>query len=133
MLAPRRVLAKATLLLVALWFGSAHPAPAGAEDRFAGTWELVSFEIVSADGRATDSSLGRTPAGWIMYDGRGHMCVQIARADRPSFSSPEGLRGGPDEERLAYESYIAYCGAYVVHEAEGFIVDSHDTALSHAT
>ena len=123
-----RVFAKMTLLLLTLLVVRFSSAAAGAEDRLAGTWELVSFKVITADGRAGDTSMGRNPVGWIMYDGRGHMCVEIARSDRPNFSSTDGFSGNPDEEKAAYEGYIAYCGAYVVNEAEGFVI--HHLAFS---
>ena len=123
-----RVFAKVTPLLITLLVVRFYSAAEGAEDHLAGTWELVSFKVITADGRAGDTSMGPNPVGWITYDGGGHMCVQIARSGRPNFSSTDGFSGNPDEEKVAYEGYIAYCGAYVVNEAEGFV--THHLAFS---
>ena len=49
------------------------------EDKFIGTWKLVSWKVEQADGEVTDSPLGSNPLGWIMYHPEGRMCVALMR------------------------------------------------------
>jgi hypothetical protein len=97
------------------------------EEQFTGTWKLVSFEQVKANGEVS-YPMGPDADGWIMYDGKGHMCVQLTRANRPKFASNNFLGGTPEEIKSAFEGYFAYCGTYEVNEKEGFVV--HHLKLS---
>jgi hypothetical protein len=78
-----------------------------------GTWRLVSAEITS--GGEVRYPFGEDAAGYIVYNGDGHMSVTIARAGRENFAS-EDLRGGSAAEKAAaFDSYLTYCGRYEIH------------------
>jgi len=99
----------------------------GGTENFAGTWTLLSYTFDGGHGEVADPPLGGGARGWIMYDPTGRMCVQISAPDRRRFASGDILVGAPEEKRAAYETYIAYCGTYAVHD--GFIVHRPDVSL----
>jgi lipocalin-like protein len=91
-------------------------------DRLIGTWDLVSYETIEADGgrgRPFGDAIGR-----LTYDAHGHMTGQVMRPNRPRVELGEG---GAQQVRAAYTGYIAYFGTYeiaedgrsVVHHVEG--------------
>lgn len=93
-----------------------------AKDQLTGTWKLVSWKIDLGDGKLADSPYGASPAGWIMYHPDGHVCVMVARADRPKFVANSALGGTPEEIKAAFEGYAGYCGAYEVNTQERTVV-----------
>src|SRR5215212_476669 len=103
-------------LLAALAPSPHAPAQTGsAKDQLVGTWKLVSWKIDLGDGKVADSPYGASPAGWIMYQPDGHVCVMVARADRPKFVANSALSGTPEEIKAAFEGYAGYCGTYEVN------------------
>lgn len=44
-----------------------------------GTWRLVSWELVYADGRPSEHPLGPDAAGFLMYAGDGHVSATLMR------------------------------------------------------
>lgn len=52
-----------------------------------------------------------------MYDGTGHMTVEIMRDPRPQIASPDSMQVA--EYRAAYEGYYAYFGTYDVTPTPG--------------
>ncbi len=106
-------------------------APAAAA--LAGTWRLVYYMEQRPNGEWVAPPLGTNLTGWIMYDGRGHVCVEIARSDRPRFGRDEmyaynQYAGTVEEKAKAYDGYGAYCATYTVDEAAAFVV--HHVELS---
>lgn len=89
--------------------------------RFVGTWRLVSIEEPRPNGEITTST-GRYPVGLLIYDGTGHMAVQIVFRERPNFSSG-GRQGTLEEIKAAFEGYAAYFGRYEV--------DGKDATVTH--
>jgi hypothetical protein len=92
------------------------------EDKFIGTWKLVSWKVKQADGEVTDSPLGSTPLGSLMYQPGGRMSVALMRPDRPRFASNNLVDATPEEIKAGFEGYLAYCGSYEVNEGERFII-----------
>lgn len=84
------------------------------DERFIGTWKLVSFEYRSED--QVTYSFGKEPVGYIMYSGDGYMAVAIMALNRRKFSSMDLMGGTPDEIEAAAGTYISYCGEYEVTE-----------------
>ena len=97
-------------------------------EKFVGTWKLVSFEFRRSDG-AVSYPLGQNPAGMIMYDAEGHMSGHVMRRERASFASGDPLLGSAEEVRTAFEGYMAYCGSYDVNELKGTIAHILDCSL----
>ena len=67
-------------------------------DRFEGTWSLVSFVARDADGREINE-YGPAPRGYLMYADQGRMSVHITGNDR----------------------YFGYFGRYTVDEKSGIV------------
>ncbi|HEX5475526.1 MAG TPA: lipocalin-like domain-containing protein [Vicinamibacterales bacterium] len=92
------------------------------EQRLIGTWDLVSYETVDAEGgrgRPYGDAVGR-----LDYDAAGHMSGQVMRPNRARVELGEG---GAQQVRAAYTGYIAYFGTYdvepdgrtVIHRVRG--------------
>jgi len=93
------------------------------QERFVGTWRLLSCEFRAADGQVS-YPYGPDLAGYIMYGEDGYMSVALMSANRPKFAVGD-IRGGTTEEKVAAaETYISYCGRYeiqgdkVIHHIE---------------
>lgn len=95
--------------------------------RFVGTWKLVSIEEPRPNGE-TATSTGRYPAGLLIYDGTGHMSLQIVFRERPNFSSG-GRQGTLEEVKAAFEGYVAYFGTYEVEGKDGTVTHRVEGSL----
>jgi hypothetical protein len=93
----------------------------GISDRLVGTWRLVSFEYILANG-ATVKAYGHEPKGLLVYDRAGYMTAQIMSPSRPRFASGDRRSGTLEELHAAIEGYIAYFGTYEIDEARGCVV-----------
>jgi hypothetical protein len=97
-------------------------------ERFAGVWRLVSFEMVLPDG-TVEHPYGADPVGRLIYDLDGRMSGQLMRRGRPSLLS-EPITGPADEEiRAAFDGYIAYFGSYRVDAERGVVIHSVEASL----
>ena len=88
--------------------------------RLVGTWSLARYEARVGDQPPT-LPFGPHAAGRLMYDGLGHMAVQLLVPDRPLFASPDWTEGTPTEIETAFEGFVAYYGDYTLDEAAGTI------------
>jgi hypothetical protein len=81
-----------------------------ADERFFGTWRLVSFtRIVLATGETTDI-FGKSPRGFLNYGRDGRMLALLVSDKRPK---PADLAKMTDQERVElFKSTIAYGGTY---------------------
>jgi hypothetical protein len=97
----------------------------GAASSLVGAWRLVSWDERLADGTTRHNP--RT-VGSLIYSDSGRMCAVIMDPNRPSW------RGRPDDAqvRTAWDGFVAYCGAYEVNAAEGFVVHHVDLEKSPA-
>ena len=85
-------------------------------DSLVGTWRLVSFEVLDAEGRRA-YPFGEDAVGFITYTADGRMAVQFGATNRPRLTTPDWV-GGPDPEiAAAARDYFAYCGTYEVHDS----------------
>ncbi len=106
------------------------PARAMTEaDKFVGVWRLLSVEYRSDAGAIVESPFGADAEGTIMYDSLGNMSAQIARKDRPRFSSADRSAGTVEEKTAAFESYVAYFGRYRVDERDRTVTHEVQQAL----
>ena len=85
----------------------------GSNQKFIGSWELMSWAAESADGNIV-FPFGQDAVGRITYDGNGIMAVQIMKNNRVQFTSEDPLRAEPSEKVAAYDGFIAYTGNYNV-------------------
>jgi hypothetical protein len=91
--------------------------------KLAGTWKLVAWRRVAADGTIT-YPLGADAVGMLIYTPGGRMAVQITAANRPALPTADPLGGDEQLRANAYSTCLAYVGTYevrgesVVHEIE---------------
>jgi hypothetical protein len=82
-------------------------------DWLKGTWQLVAWRRIAADGTIS-YPLGADARGQLIYTSNGMMAVQIAAAIRPTIPTEDPLGGDPDARASAYSTYLAYFGTYKV-------------------
>ena len=90
------------------------PEFAGDANRLVGTWRLVSIT-----GSKLDQYRGERPTGFLYYDEKGHMAVQIMPSRKRSAYA--GEMPTAEEARDALLGYTAYFGTYSVDEKKRVI------------
>ena len=89
-------------------------AQGSVKDRLVGSWEMVSFENLAADGTRRPGAYDR---GQIFYDASGRMSAQLMHTSNKADQSPQ-----TDEARAtAFRRYLGYYGPFVVDEAQGTV------------
>src|SRR5215216_943552 len=89
-----------------------------------GTWRLLSWENRSVEDGQLSYPLGEDATGYIIYNEDGYMFVAIMAPHRLRFAHDDLLSATKEEEALAEETYLSYCGRYdflgdrVVHHVE---------------
>jgi hypothetical protein len=89
-----------------------------------GTWRLLSWENRSVEDGQLSYPLGEDATGYIIYNDDGYMFVAIMAPHRLRFAHDDLLSATKEEETLAEETYLSYCGRYdflgdrVVHHVE---------------
>jgi len=92
-------------------------------DRIFGTWKLISFEALRANGQSLNIWMGLHPTGLIMYQPNGYMAVQFMADPRPTFAQiPETSPPPYDEFRNAFFGYYAYWGTYTINDAGNGVI-----------
>ena len=82
--------------------------------RLVGSWELVSYEIIAADGTKRPGAYDR---GQITYDTSGRMSAHLMHSSNTAATSPQ-----TDELRAAaFRRYLGYYGPFVVDTAGGTV------------
>ena len=106
-----------TLLAASVLLAAASPvavAQGTVAQRLVGAWELVSYEIIAADGTRRPGAYDR---GQISYDASGRMSAHLMHSSNTATVTPQ-----TDELRAAaYRRYLGYYGPFVVDEAKGFV------------
>jgi hypothetical protein len=92
-----------------------------------GAWRLLVLEFRS-DGQVV-YPVGRDATGMCLYDGSGHMALQIMRGDRPRFAAADLLGGSTDEIVAAAKGYLSYGGTYVEDPVHGVVIHHVAQAL----
>jgi hypothetical protein len=101
-----------------------------ANNRFAGTWKLVSQETRDTKGQVVPpapNTVGRL--GYIAYDPSGYMGVTIQSPERAKFA---GRQPTPQEARAAISTYTSYWGSFAVDEAASIVTHQTFGALNTA-
>ncbi len=105
------------LVAAAVLLAGASPiavAQATVAHRLVGAWELVSYEIIAADGTKRPGAYDR---GQISYDASGRMSAHLMNSANKADAPPQ-----TDELRAAaYRRYLGYYGPFVVDEAKGIV------------
>jgi hypothetical protein len=107
-------------------------APASGQDKplaqqLLGAWTLVASYQEKPDGTRFDT-FGPNPKGLMIFDQSGRMSLQMARSDRPKFSSNNRLTGTPEENKAAVQGLLSYFGRYEVNEGERAVVITVDAS-----
>ena len=83
-------------------------------ERLVGSWELVSYEIIAADGARRPGNYDR---GQITYAASGRMSAHLMHSSNKADASP-----ATDELRAAaFRRYLGYYGPFVVDTAAGTV------------
>src|ERR1041385_8392439 len=98
----------AVLLLAA---GAALAASDDVARRLVGTWRLVSYEDKPPSGPSV-FPYGKDPKGVLIYDGTGHMAIQIMKQPHPKIASGDEENATPEEKQALFDAYVAYFGTY---------------------
>ena len=98
--------------------GETSPQSAGARDRLAGTYRLVTSETRDATGAWT-ATPDYNSLGYITYGDTGYMGVKVMPRDRTPFAAGQPT---PEEAQAALRGYAAYYGPYTVDVDGGFLV-----------
>jgi hypothetical protein len=101
----------------------------GLRDRLIGAWKLVSYREVPVDGSGPFEPLGPNPRGIIMYTPDGYMSAQLAKPDRPHFTSGDWSAGSPEDYIAQASTYIAYTGPFHVDEEQQTLTHSMFVSL----
>ena len=114
------------LLLVVL----VVPQPLAAQTpAVVGSWRLISYETVTADG-VKSLPLGPNIDGLAIYLPNGRVSIQFMRRDRPKFASGDAWRGTLEEEREALRGFFGYAGRYTLDAARSTV--THHIEISAA-
>ena len=103
----------ARLLLTGLLLTATQVCVADDRAAFIGSWALISVENRGADG-SVEHPFGLAPLGRITYTDDGLLSAHVMRADRPAFAGQSLYGGNAEQKATAYDSYIAYYGAFDV-------------------
>src|SRR6187549_3038942 len=115
---------RASLLAgIALFLIATAPVDAARQasiaQRLVGSWELVSYEIIAADGTRRPGNYDR---GQITYDASGRMSAHLMHSSNKADASPQ-----TDELRAAaFRRYLGYYGPFVVDTASGTVTHHVD-------
>jgi hypothetical protein len=116
----------------AILLGASYHSEAQGTKVLAGTWELVSRVDHNAAGHVVpEPSLGSDPIGYLIYDTKGHVSVQMMARHR---SSDTTIITSPSQaNNLAHVGgYDAYFGRYEVDAKAGTVTHILDGAISPA-
>ena len=101
--------------MIAVAFGlilSCFQAPVA--ERLVGSWELVNYEIIAADGTKRPGAYDR---GQITYDASGRMSAHLMNSANKADQTPQT----DDARAAAYRRYLGYYGPFVVDESKGIV------------
>ena len=95
-----------------------------------GSWKILSWETVYADGSITYPFMGKEPIGLIMYQSNGLMSVQVMRDPRPPVPvSGSAFRVTQEEKSTAFSGYYAYWGSYTTNASNNTVTHQLSASL----
>jgi hypothetical protein len=93
------------------------------KERIIGSWKIISWETIRAEGQVINIWMGLHPTGLIIYQPNGYMAVQIMADPRPTFAQlPSTTPPSSDEFRNAFFGYYAYWGTYTIDAAGNAVI-----------
>lgn len=107
----------------------ASAAEPGGAAQLVGTWRLVSATERMKDGtERPDPNVGAQGRGYIVYTATGQVCAMLGNSQRARWAV--GDQPSAAEASAIPQNLVAYCGAYSVDEAGGFVVHHVEIDLS---
>ena len=100
------------LSLIASLLPAAQTGPVA--QRLVGSWELVNYEVIAADGSRRPGTYDR---GQISYDASGRMSAHLMNSANKADQAPQT----DDARAAAYRRYLGYYGPFVVDEGKGIV------------
>ena len=87
-------------LLIGIVGALALSAPAYAQSAkdVVGTWDYVSADTVTPDGKRSPA-FGAKPKGIVVFEANGHYALIVTRSNLPKFASNNRLQGTPEENK----------------------------------
>ncbi|NUU02722.1 lipocalin-like domain-containing protein [Herbaspirillum robiniae] len=116
----RCLMALAIPLLATAWTSSQAQA-AAFDPALTGTWTLVAADVQHPDG-SRGRDYGAAPKGLLLIDARGRYSLQIFKAERPRFASPDKGAATADEYKAAVMGSSTHFGTISVDTAAGTLV-----------
>lgn len=103
---------------VALLPGSALSQQKSLKAELIGTWTLVSWDTVNADGsKAPPPFEGTNLKGVLMFDGGGRFSFQ-AMTERPKFKISDRMKATAEENNAVLRGLLSYFGTYTVNDTD---------------
>lgn len=116
-----RLAAIACLLPSLAWASGTKMADTRGDVSLAGTWTLVAADVLHPDG-SRSHDYGDAPKGLLLIDRMGHYSLQIFRADRPRFASPDKAKASAQEYRAATMGASTHFGTLAVEPMQHQLV-----------
>ncbi len=111
---PARLVSLVSSLLTAAVVHAGKPAEGHPEKHvLEGTWTLVAADLLHPDGTRT-RDYGEAPTGRLTVDAAGRYTVQIYKAERPRFASPDKRQGTAAEFEAAVLGSSTHFGTLTV-------------------
>lgn len=102
------------LLMTATVAAQAPQTSESVAKRLVGSWELVNYEIIAADGTRRPGNFDR---GQVTYDASGRMSAHLMHSSNKADQAPQT----DDVRAAAYRRYLGYWGPFIVDVAGGTV------------
>ena len=99
----------------------ARPETAPTIATLAGSWTLVSADVLHPDG-SLSRDYGASPKGLMLIDSHGRYAAQIYKSERPAFASPDKQNATADELRAAVLGSSCHFGTLEVDPASPSLI-----------
>ncbi|GAC1652841.1 MAG: lipocalin-like domain-containing protein [Gemmatimonadaceae bacterium] len=124
---------RVSVIFVVFLVGSSQAQGQGDPKALVGTWRVASRVDRDSMGReSVEPTLGRSPLGFLIYDGSGHVAAQLMARDR----SPTACRDRAVKASMHNSTFIcrydAYFGRYEVDTANATVTHILEGALAPA-
>jgi lipocalin-like protein len=108
----------ALLVGVALLPGCAFAQQKSLRDQLVGTWTLLSWDTVNADGsKALPPFEGANLKGMLMFDGGGRFSFQ-AMTEHAKFKISDRMKATAEENNAVLRGILSYFGTYTVNDTD---------------
>lgn len=109
-------LAAVAVMALALPPNVASGQPESLRDQLIGTWTLVSWEAVDADGSPGIAINGVDPKGQLIFTSQGRFSFQVI-TEIPKSKISDRLKATPEENNAVARGSLSQFGSFTVNEA----------------